>query len=139
SGRAAAASAVFDSVAAHAQNFDPEDLFTAGQRLMSQRWYRAGARALALALTKNPYRRDALYSLGVGYYQLRDSTNLLAVAQRLVQLDPLNRSSIRLLAAAWDLRGRRYRRCCAILGTSTEVPACVEVATLGFTKSLKSR
>src|SRR5207244_11927699 len=38
SGRAAAASAVFDSVAAHAQNFDPEDLFTAGQRLMSQRW-----------------------------------------------------------------------------------------------------
>src|SRR5438128_71269 len=59
------------------------------------------------ALTKNPYRRDALYSLGVGYYQLRDSTNLLAVAQRLVQLDPLNRSSIKLLAAAWDLRGRR--------------------------------
>jgi len=107
SGRAAAASAVFDSVAAHAQNFDPEDLFTAGQRLMSQRWYRAGARALALALTKNPYRRDALYSLGVGYYQLRDSTNLLAVAQRLVQLDPLNRGSLKLLAGAWDLRGRR--------------------------------
>src|SRR2546425_5682368 len=25
----------------------------------------------------------------------------------LVQLDPLNRSSIKLLAAAWDLRGRR--------------------------------
>jgi len=107
SGRAAAAAAVFDSVAARAQSFDPEELFTAGQRLMSQRWYRAGARALALALTKNPYRRDALYSLGVGYYQLRDSTNLLAVAQRLVQLDPLNRSSIKLLAAAWDLRGRR--------------------------------
>src|SRR3989475_632390 len=107
SGRAAAAAAVFDSVAARAQSFDPEELFTAGQRLMSQRWYRAGARALALALTKNPYRRDALYSLGVGYYQLRDSTNLLAVAQRLVQLDPLNRSSIKLLAPAWDLRGRR--------------------------------
>src|SRR5437773_2522935 len=92
---------------ARGRSFDPEELFTAGQRLMSQRWYRAGARALALALTKNPYRRDALYSLGVGYYQLRDSTNLLAVAQRLVQLDPLNRSSIKLLAAAWDLRGRR--------------------------------
>src|SRR6266581_4001625 len=76
SGRAAAAAAVFDSVAARAQSFDPEELFTAGQRLMSQRWYRAGARALA-------------------------------VAQRLVQLDPLNRSSIKLLAAAWDLRGRR--------------------------------
>src|SRR5205823_7984912 len=70
SGRAGEAAAVFDSVAARAPGFDPEDLFTAGQRLMSQRWYRAGARALALALTKNAYRRDALYSLGVGYYQL---------------------------------------------------------------------
>src|SRR5206468_11296047 len=107
SGRAAAASAVFDSLAAHAQSFDPEELFTAGQRLMSQRWYRAGARALALALSKNPYRRDALYSLGVGYYQLRHSTNLLALDQRLVQLDPLDRSPIKLLADAGGLRRRR--------------------------------
>ena len=36
SGRAAAASAVFDSVAARAQSFDPEELFTAGQRLMPE-------------------------------------------------------------------------------------------------------
>src|SRR5881409_808144 len=106
SGRAAEAAAVFDSVAAHAQSFDPEELVTAGQRLMGQRLYRAGTRALAVALTKNPYRRDALYSLGVGYYQLRDSTRLLDVAPRLVQLDPLNRSSLKLLAAAWDLRGK---------------------------------
>src|SRR5438094_498959 len=107
SGRAAEAAAMFDSLAAHARNFDPEELFTAGQRLLGQRLYRAGTRALAVALTRNPYRRDALYSLGVGYYQLRDSTGLLEVAQRLVQLDPLNRSSLTLLAAAWDLPGKR--------------------------------
>ncbi len=74
---------------------------------MGQRLYRAGTRALAVALTKNPFRRDALYSLGVGYYQVRDSTRLLDVAQQLVQLDPLNRSSLKLLAAAWDLQGKR--------------------------------
>src|SRR3989442_10484923 len=74
---------------------------------MSQGLFRAGTRALAVALTKNPYRRDALYSLGVGYYQLRDSTRLLDVAQRLVQLDPLNRTSIKLLAAAGGLPGER--------------------------------
>ena len=107
SGRAGEAAAVFDSLAAHAGSFDPEELFTAGQRLMGQRLYRAGTRALAVALTKNPFRRDALYSLGVGYYQLRDSTRLLDVAQQLVQLDPLNRSSLKLLAAAWDLQGKR--------------------------------
>lgn len=107
SGRAGEAAAVFDSLAVHAGSFDPEELFTAGQRLMGQRLYRAGTRALAVALTKNPFRRDALYSLGVGYYQLRDSTRLLDVAQQLVQLDPLNRSSLKLLAAAWDLQGKR--------------------------------
>jgi len=106
SGRGNAAAQVFDSVAAHGQGLDPEELFTAGQRLMSQGLFRAGTRALAVALTQNPYRRDALYSLGVGYYQLRDSTRLLDVAPRLVQLDPLNRSSLKLLAAAWDLRGK---------------------------------
>src|SRR6266516_4302716 len=85
SGRAGEAAAVFDSLAVHAGSFDPEELFTAGQRLMGQR----------------------LYRLGVGYYQVRDSTRLLDVAQQLVQLDPLNRSSLKLLAAAWDLQGKR--------------------------------
>src|SRR5207249_3822788 len=48
SGRAAEAAAMFDSLAAHARNFDPEELFTAGQRLLGQRLYRAGTRALAV-------------------------------------------------------------------------------------------
>ncbi|HEU5262254.1 MAG TPA: hypothetical protein VFU41_12610 [Gemmatimonadales bacterium] len=107
SGRAAEATAVFDTIAAHAQSLDPEALFAAGQRLSSQGLFEAGTRAFAVGLQKNPYRRDALYALGVGYYQLRDSANLLPVAQRLAALDPLNRASIKLVAAAWDLRGQR--------------------------------
>lgn len=101
------AAAVFDTVAAHLESPDLDGLFTAGQRLMSQGLYRAGARALTLGLEKNPYRRDPLYALGMGYYRLRDSTGLLPVAQRLVALEPLNRTSIRLLAAAWQLRMQR--------------------------------
>jgi len=107
SGRAAEAAAVFDTIAAHAQRVDPEELFAAGQRLVNQGLFQAGTRALAVGLQKNPYRRDAWYMLGVGYYQVRDSTNLLPAAERLVALDPLNRASLKLLAAGWDLRGKR--------------------------------
>jgi len=107
SGRAAEAGAVFDGVAAHAPIVDPEELFAVGQRLVAQGLYSAGARALAAGLQKSPYQRDALSILGVAYYQLRDSTRLLPLAQRLVDLDPLNRGPIKLVAAGWELRGQR--------------------------------
>lgn len=107
SGREAEAAAVIDSLFAHARNLEADDLITSGQRLLGAGVRRAGTRALALGLEKNPYRRDALYYLATGYYTLDDSANLLPVAQRLVVLDPLNRNSLRLLAAGWDFRGRR--------------------------------
>ncbi|MGH9146555.1 MAG: hypothetical protein ACRD1Q_07590, partial [Vicinamibacterales bacterium] len=48
-----------------------------------------------------------LTDLGNGYQALRDSAHLLPVAQRLQAIDPLNRTTLRLVAAGWDLRGRR--------------------------------
>jgi tetratricopeptide (TPR) repeat protein len=107
SGRWALAAAVFDSLAAHAPDLEPDALFGPGARMVDQGMYRAGARALTLGLAKNPYRRDALFSLAVAYYQLRDSTSLLPVAQRLLALDPLNRASLKLVAAGWDFRRGR--------------------------------
>src|SRR5438105_1660992 len=83
SGRWAPAAAVFDSLAAHAPELEADALFAPGSRMVEQGMYRAGARALTLGLAKNPYRRDALFSLAVAYYQLRDSASLLPVAQRL--------------------------------------------------------
>ena len=107
SGRWARAAAAFDSLAAHAPDLEADALFGPGTRMVEQGLYRAGARALTLGLARNPYRRDALFSLAVAYYQLRDSASLLPVAQRLLGLDPLNRASLRLVAAGWDFSGRR--------------------------------
>ncbi|PYO76836.1 MAG: hypothetical protein DMD67_07555, partial [Gemmatimonadetes bacterium] len=107
SGHAAQAAAVFDSLAAHAKDLDAEALLGPGMRLVGQGMYRPGARALALGLAKNPYRRDALFSLAAAYYQLRDSASLLPTAQRLLALDPLGRPSLRFMAAGWDFRGAR--------------------------------
>jgi len=98
--------AVFDSLAAHGRDVEPGDVFTTGERLVGQGYYQAGTRALAFALERNPYRREALYALGVGYYHLHDSTHLLPIAQRVLALDPLNHASLKLVAAGWDFRGR---------------------------------
>jgi len=107
SGHAEQAAATFDSLTAHAKDLDPEALFAPGARMVGQGLYRPGARALVLGLAKNPYRRDALFSLAAAYVQLHDSTALLPTAQRLLALDPLGRSSLRLVAAGWDYRRTR--------------------------------
>jgi tetratricopeptide (TPR) repeat protein len=107
SGRWVLAAAVFDSLAAHAPELEADALFGPGARMVEQGLYRAGARALTLGLARNPYRRDALFSLAMAYYQLRDSVSLLPVARRLLVLDPLNRASLMLVAAGWDFGGRR--------------------------------
>ncbi len=107
SGRASEAAAVFDSLSARSKDLDPEALFGPGVRMVGQSLYRPGARALTLGLARNPYRREALFSLAVAYYQMHDTASLLPTAQRLLLLDPLNRASLRLVAAGWDLRARR--------------------------------
>ncbi len=107
SGEPEKASAVFDSLLGHASHTQADELIIAGQRLLGTGLLRPGTRALALGLNENPYARDALYYLATAYYSLRDSANTLATAQRLVALDPLNRNSLRLVAAGWDLKGRR--------------------------------
>ena len=74
--------------------------------------------------------RPALFSLGVAYYQVRDSTNLLPVAQRVLGLDPLNRASLKLVAAGWDLRGRRDSTAAYL--TRADSGVAVEVAVSVF-------
>lgn len=130
SGRADQAAAVFDSLAAHATGLDPEVLFGSGVRMVGQGLYRPGARALALGLARNPYRREALFSLAVACYQLHDTAALLPTAQRLLALDPLNRGALRLVAAGWDLRARRDSTH-AYVGRADSALA-VEVSVPGF-------
>ncbi len=101
------AGAVFDTLLAHAHATQAEDLIIAGERLLSAGLLRPGTRALALGVEKNPYRRDALFYLATAYYTLRDSARTLPTALQLFGLDPLNRSGTRLVAAGWDLKGRR--------------------------------
>jgi len=130
SGHAAQAAAVFDSLVAHSKDLDPDALFGPGTRMVGQGLYRPAARALTLGLAKNPYRRDALFSLAVAYYQLHDSTGLLPTAQRLLALDPLNRASLKLMAAGWDFR--RQRDSTKAYVARADADLAVEITVLSF-------
>src|SRR6266403_14253 len=130
SGHAAQAAAVFDSLVAHSKDLDPDALFGPGTRMVGQGLYRPAARALTLGLAKNPYRRDALFSLAVAFYQLRDSTALLPTAQRLLALDPLNRASLKLVAAGWDFL--RQRDSTKAYVARADAGLAVEISVLSF-------
>lgn len=68
--------------------------------------YQLAAQAFETGLKMNPYFRDGLFNLVNTYLTLEDSTAMLATAQRLVAVDPLNRGSLRLLAFAHQRHGR---------------------------------
>src|SRR6266404_2557076 len=126
----AQAAAVFDSLVVHSKDLDPDALFGPGTRMVGQGLYGPAARALTLGLAKNPYRRDALFSLAVAYYQLHDSTALLPTAQRLLALDPLNRASLKLMAAGWDFR--RQRDSTKAYVARADADLAVEITVLSF-------
>ncbi len=107
SGRASEAEAAFDAIYPPTRPTDPDVGLEAGRGVLRSNLFAAGTRLLARALERRPYDRDALLDLANGYLALRDSVRLLPAAQRLASVDPLNRSTLRLLAAGWDLRSRR--------------------------------
>ncbi|MGE5760779.1 MAG: tetratricopeptide repeat protein [Gemmatimonadota bacterium] len=68
--------------------------------------YRLAAQAFEAGLARNHQSRDGLFNLANSYLALRDPDKMLAIAQRLVAVDPLNRNSVRLVAQAWALKSR---------------------------------
>lgn len=107
SGRLSQADAAFEKIYPSGRRTDPNVLIEAGRGALRGNAFALGAKLIERGLRQLPYDRDALVDLGNSYMQLRDSMRLLLVAQRLAAIDPLNRTTLRLLAAGWDLRGRR--------------------------------
>ncbi|HXI32709.1 MAG TPA: hypothetical protein VNH63_01375 [Gemmatimonadales bacterium] len=106
SGRKAEAAGFFDSLYANAA-VSPLVMIEAGRRMLASGLVVAATRTLSRGVDQAPSVRDAWYDLAVGYYMLGDSARTLPAAQHLVALDPMNRSSLRLLRAGWELKGRR--------------------------------
>lgn len=107
SGRLSEADAGFEAIYPSSRKLDPDVAIEAGRGALRANAFAVGTKLLERGLEQLPYDRDALVDLANGYQALRDSAHLLPVAQRLAAIDPLNRTTLRFLAAGWDLRGRR--------------------------------
>ncbi|HYU10009.1 MAG TPA: tetratricopeptide repeat protein [Gemmatimonadales bacterium] len=107
SGRLSQADTAFEAIYPASRRTDPRTLLEAGRGALRANAFALGAKLIERGLAQLPYDRDALADLGNSYLALRDSARLLPVAQRLAAIDPLNRTTLRIVAAGWDLRGRR--------------------------------
>jgi hypothetical protein len=78
----------------------------AAWREPARRYFRGAAGAFEMGLVRNPGNRDALFNVVNTYYRLQDTVMMLGAAQQLHATDPMNRNTLRLVAAAWHLRGQ---------------------------------
>lgn len=101
-GRGAEATALIDSMIANPQHLSSFELFEIGTGLFRDSAFGRAARALTAGLERNPWYRDAHYNLTNVYLAAGDTARLLEAARRLVQIDPNNRMSLRLLASAYQ-------------------------------------
>jgi Flp pilus assembly protein TadD len=105
-GRLGEATAVFDGLFTHAADLSARELRDLGRRLVQARMLGPGTRAYELLLQRNPYQRDALAELTGAYLDAKDTAHALTVARRLQVLDPLNKTTLRLVSQAWELKGQ---------------------------------
>ncbi|HUL02119.1 MAG TPA: tetratricopeptide repeat protein [Gemmatimonadales bacterium] len=68
--------------------------------------YPLAIQAYEAGLAKQPYHREALYRLAAASALAGDTARTLSAAQRLYAVDPLNRATVRMVAQAWQLKGK---------------------------------
>ena len=68
--------------------------------------YAPAEQAFIAGLAKSPYDRDALFTLAGVAALAGDTARALDAGLRLYALDPVNRGTLRMVAQAWQLRGR---------------------------------
>lgn len=101
---------------ANADAMDPADAFRLGVGLFRLERPDSAAVAFDKGLKRNPYYRNGLFNLTNAYFSLAQAAQkpdsvkywaqkMLPVAQRLAQVDPMNRQVLRLVAAAHQFVG----------------------------------
>lgn len=115
-----------DTILAHADVLTDIDMFSAGVALFQADQFEMSARAFLAGLARNPHYRDGVFNLAQSYFALANpagqeegedvspdeekareeaAKRMLEVSQHLLEIDPSNESSLRLLAAAYQLTG----------------------------------
>ena len=77
------------------------DLMNVGVNLYNDKKYKEAADAFAKVAAAEPYNRDALFNLANTYLALKDGANLLATAQKLSAIEPLNENTLKLVGEGY--------------------------------------
>lgn len=73
-----------------------EDVNNIGVNLYNEKKYPEAAAAFEKALVAEPYNRDALFNLSNTYLALKNGPKLLATSDRLVAIEPMSESALKL-------------------------------------------
>jgi tetratricopeptide (TPR) repeat protein len=77
------------------------DLMNVGVSLYNDKKYAEAAEAFGKVAEAEPYNRDALFNLTNTYLALKDGAKLLATAQRLSAMEPMNENSLKLVGEGY--------------------------------------
>jgi tetratricopeptide (TPR) repeat protein len=114
--RVAEAMALYDTVLARAEEMSAEDLFRTGEALFIADQFEMAAQAFVAGMEKNTFYRPGLYNLANAHFAMYEDTTkteeeqresaqaMEAAALRLVEVDPYNEESLRLLAASYQFQ-----------------------------------
>lgn len=98
---------VYDSMLAHSDSVEPADLFDAAVPMIRAGQYALAAQFLERGLSRDQCDRNALFNLANTYMGAKDTAHLMDAARRLYAADPMHRSSLELLARAYQDMGLR--------------------------------
>ena len=77
------------------------DLMNIGVNFYNEKKYADAATAFEKVVQAEPYNRDALFNLTNTYLALKDGPKLLATAQKLAELEPLNENVLKLVGEGY--------------------------------------
>jgi tetratricopeptide (TPR) repeat protein len=78
-----------------------QDLMSVGVNLYNDKKYADAAKAFEQVATAEPYNREALFNLTNAYFAMKDGPKLLAAAERLAAIEPLNETALKLMGEGY--------------------------------------
>jgi tetratricopeptide (TPR) repeat protein len=111
-----------------------EDINNIGVNLYNEKKYAEAAEAFEKALVVEPYNRDALSNLSNTYLALKNGPKLLATADRLVALEPMNENSLKLQGEG-NRQSKKINSAVKIAEKVLALPVHVEVTTFSTSGS----
>ncbi|NNG16949.1 MAG: tetratricopeptide repeat protein [Gemmatimonadales bacterium] len=82
------------------------DLFTYGVNAFNAEDYDAAINAFSIVHERQPNNRDAIFNLANSFYAKKDTSQLIAMAQQLIAIDPMNEYAQKLLGEGYRLAER---------------------------------